>query len=342
MLASQGYLTLSILSTEGFFPFFPPGVLVTVCEYEDYYDENKKPAKRISTSAVFQVERERLSASDHFRTMLRGSWRESTTELITLHEDKILAMEILFNGLHDTLGSIASTKVLMATVWYLILACDKYEVEFREGPLKAWFIGWYKQEKINPDFERQVLYPCYEFDYAPGFQEVTRYFAYHSKYHIMEHKPIDLFVLHLPQRVIQQLNAARGRLRNVLHNGLFDHITVFDHFRELERIKVWPLENTMKKKASINDILTNLKQFDSSRIRAPGTGTTSNGNQCTLNPGQGVFDGLCLDCMSVTKTLQEGRDPDHEYWQNCEKSIWDLYCRINHGEPTYITDIQQL
>lgn len=29
---------------------------------------------------------------------------------------------------------------------------------------------------------------------------------------------------------------------------------------------------------------------------------------------EGYFHGLCLDCMSVTNALQEGRSPEHEYW----------------------------
>lgn len=168
------------------------------------------------------------------------------------------------------------------------------------------------------------------------------------------------------------MNAARGRLRNILHNGLFEHAanmlrhatcpckekTFFEYFKELESIKVWPLENTMKHR-SIHDIIGNLRGFNASKVTAhlkkAGSKGTDSGdiletwdNICmcrmvdwkgivssTADTVKGYFHGLCLDCMSVTKALQEGRDPDHEYWLSGKRLKWDFNCRITHGEPTW-------
>lgn len=168
------------------------------------------------------------------------------------------------------------------------------------------------------------------------------------------------------------MNAARGRLRNVLHNGLFEHAanmlryatceckekTFFEYFRELESIKVWPLENTMKHR-SIDDIISNLRGFNASNVTAhlekEGSTDADNadnldtlGRMCmcrkvnwkaivssTADTVTVYFHGLCLDCMSVSKALREGRDPDHEYWASGRQKKWDSKCRISHDEPTW-------
>ncbi|KAE8420838.1 hypothetical protein BDV36DRAFT_248695, partial [Aspergillus pseudocaelatus] len=88
------------------------------------------------------------------------------------------------------------------------------------------------------------MLPCYAFDYAKGFQVLTRRsLAYGERGHIMEVNPIDNIRLHRPPRIIrtlssqkayilyvyanklgapiEQVNAAKGRLRNVLNRELF-------------------------------------------------------------------------------------------------------------------------
>lgn len=70
----------------------------------------------------------------------------------------------------------------------------------------------------------------------------------------------------------------KGRLRNILHRGLFDKIceivdkgkcdykqqTVFRFLAELRRIEVWPLEDTMAK-SSIETMLERLNSFEKFR-----------------------------------------------------------------------------
>ncbi|KAE8313403.1 hypothetical protein BDV41DRAFT_537082 [Aspergillus transmontanensis] len=100
------------------------------------------------------------------------------------------------------------------------------------------------------------MLPCYAFDYARGFQDLTKSLAYEEKGHIMEINPIENVRLHLPPRIIQQVNAAKGRLWNILTRELFAKInflietgscsckgeTVFNYLRELGKINVQPLE----------------------------------------------------------------------------------------------------
>jgi len=43
------------------------------------------------------------------------------------------------------------------------------------------------------------------------------------------------------------------------------------------------------------------------------------------------FDGLCLDCIKMTKT----GDVDEDYWYHDFQQVWDNGCRIRHGQSTW-------
>ncbi|KAL3477635.1 hypothetical protein BJX99DRAFT_225856 [Aspergillus californicus] len=344
---------------------------IKVNEYENV-NSNSSLVKRLTASAIFEAERSKLAQSEHFSTMLRGPWREASSKAITLEEDNIEVMTVLFRSLHGTLDEIAFNTVSMKTIWLLIQACDKYNIDIKTGALRDWFINWYEVESKRDEnqdgyeFERMVMYPCYHFDHAVGFQEATLVLVYNSPGHITEKNPTKNNRLHMPPRVIQQMNSARGRLRNILSNGLFNDIaaivehakcscketTVFDYLRELQRVKVWPLENTMKN-ASVNDLLHRCRLFKAANMRRPARGEKTGISGYSLprscscgNDWKGVvtraankvadnFNGMCLDCMSVTACLRQGRDLDAEYWEHDRMKKWDLKCRVKHGEPTW-------
>ena len=151
-----------------------------------------------------------------------------------------------------------------------------------------------------------------------------------------------------------------------MHKGLFDklgeivangdcackEVTVFEYLRELSRIKVWPLEDSLKDQ-SINDILVQLRRFDSTRMRQYEAqspkylGQWERRCDSCSHAWQSVvtlaahrvakyFDGLCLDCMDSSKNLREGGDKDDDYWHYHE--VYERYdgnCRITHGQPTW-------
>jgi hypothetical protein len=77
----------------------------------------------------------------------------------------------------------------------------------------------------------------------------------------------------------EQLNAARGRLRTVLHSKLFKEAgkilseatceckeySVYHYLCELRYIDVWPLEDALRT-SSIQDVLDRMKSFDQERL----------------------------------------------------------------------------
>ncbi|RAL14379.1 uncharacterized protein BO97DRAFT_340628, partial [Aspergillus homomorphus CBS 101889] len=186
--------------------------------------------------------------------------------------------------------------------------------------------------------------------------------VYGAEEHITERNPTRIYRMHLPPRILQQLNAARGRLRTIAHKDLFARIafvfkqsqapccerTVFEFLRELQRIYVWPFEECMKR-SSIDDLIDRLADFAEKNMRKYVDPKTDTPVDCVCYAADwitiiehvatrvlGYFNGLCLDCMNKTKNLRPGGDQDTDYWEYMDhRDRWDLGCRITHAEPTW-------
>ncbi|PYH86447.1 hypothetical protein BO82DRAFT_397619 [Aspergillus uvarum CBS 121591] len=296
-------------------------------------------------------------------------WTESRRDTITLQDDHIVAMEILLRKLHATLGAMSVKEISVADVWHLVLACGKYGLNPNE--FRGWFASWAKRAVTQIDnfyrgderiYHRQILFPSWATDHAALFAEATKSLVYRSEAHIAERNPTKVDQMHLPPRILQQINAVRGRLRNIAHKGLFDRIattlkassapccerTVFEFFRELQRISVWSFEDCMRH-CSIDDLVFRMKRFDASKMREyrdPKTQKPMDGFACehgwkavvagAAKRVEAYFDGLCLDCMDLTKNLHKGGDRDRDYWAYMRpRDRYDENCRIKHGEPTW-------
>jgi hypothetical protein len=150
------------------------------------------------------------------------------------------------------------------------------------------------------------------------------------------------------------MNQARGRLKTVLHNGIWTKVgyllkkrdcqcgqwasTAGLYFADLVKTQAYPLEQTFPKN-SLNDIMLWLGKFGMSDLSARCVG------YCKVNWGNEVreaqekttryFDGLCLDCMDKSKAKR--KDTDEDYWKHLHSidGRWDSKCRIRHGEPTW-------
>ncbi|KAE8139057.1 hypothetical protein BDV38DRAFT_58309 [Aspergillus pseudotamarii] len=311
--------------------------------------------KVLERTALMHVKRDVLvNSSRYFQTMMGGRWAESKGDSIVLEDDTVRSMEIWLRSYHCTLDAILLDDISVADIWHVILASDKYQ--FDRDELQEWFIRWFRNATAgglhHDSLANKLMLPCYAFDYAQGFQVLTRSLAYEEKGHIMEINPIENVRLHLPPRIIQQVNAAKGRLRNVLNRELFAKInslienascgckdeTVFNYLRELGRIKVQPMEEGSFSRVSIQCYLTRLRFFDHERMLR---GISKRRCfDCNFNWMVGVekaikvtakyFDGLCLDCMKTTVKA------DKEYWDHINFSErYDAGCRITHGEPTH-------
>jgi hypothetical protein len=84
---------------------------------------------------------------------------------------------------------VATTDI--TRIWHIIDTGDKYL--FDGALLIGFFERWYNRnvdlETMQPDFARQLALPCYMFDYAHGFAQVTKWMAYNIAGHITEKRP---------------------------------------------------------------------------------------------------------------------------------------------------------
>ncbi|KAF7590359.1 hypothetical protein BBP40_002962 [Aspergillus hancockii] len=262
--------------------------------------------------------------SEYFRTMLRGRWAEPSADVVTLHDDKLPGIEIWLRHIHSKLDVVPGSEVSIADVWHVIVTGDKYQFDLRG--LQAWFNL----------FAAQMVFPCWAFDYARGFQNITKALAYHASGQIEGINLTEMRNAHLPPRIIQQLNAARGRLRNILHHGLFTRAneivrkatcdckekTIFNYLEELDRIEVPRLEQTIYPMVSVQKCRTRLARFDEQQMLGNGSpkpycpscmpSWKVNVEQAIQNTSQ-YFDGLCLDYLDLTTDRQATRGLDDDY-----------------------------
>ncbi|KKY19083.1 hypothetical protein UCDDS831_g05715 [Diplodia seriata] len=346
-----------------------PDLTVRVYEYEDVYAPHGQlpPIKCVTD---FAVSRAVLRAnSEPFNKMLGGGWKESTANPVELKgNDWImnLAMEVFFRAFHGVPMSDECLNADVAVVWSILRAGDMWHLK-REG-LNKWFKGWFqkwayknvkgKDLSGNTSFRdyklaQVILYPCWVFDHAPGFAAATKWLVYNSISHITESNPTKHRNLHLPPRVIQQLNAARGRLKGLMHDHLWKPIeapleeaecdckekTLFLYQKALLAINVWPLERTFSK-TSVADLLARLMTFEYKTEHEPCYECSIPCEYVVSHTVESVskhFDGLCLFCMA--KSAKESPDgEDWYYWHHDCIKDWDKDCRrggVRHGEPTW-------
>ncbi|CRL17122.1 BTB/POZ fold [Penicillium camemberti] len=338
----------------GFLFATPSDVTLIVIEEPSENDERKKK------TALFHVDRSNLIASSpYFERMFSSRWEGSGSHNPTLRGDTIKSMEVMLGVIHGV--DTKPETVSVADVWYTIKACNKYQLDPKR--LMGWFAQWIKwidQETParweNWAFNRQLLFPCYFFDHAEAFQHVSKRLVYNTPGHITEMAPTDspsFEPMHMPPIVMQQLNAARGRLRTILQRSLFEDANVaidyahcncaarniFFYMRELHRIGVRPLDSEIHKNC-VRDILDRLENFDDDTITNSHPASAQICNACsrswkrvveyTRRQVKSYFDGLCLDCM------QNHPDENSEYWAlDTPRYMYDNTCRIRHGEPTW-------
>ncbi|KAL8912489.1 MAG: hypothetical protein Q9171_002502 [Xanthocarpia ochracea] len=287
--------------------------------------------------------------------MLGGEWREANQSTVTVKDITIPAIEIWFQVLHEVNPNY---NVPIPAIWHLANIGGQFRFDILK--LKYWFAEWYERQPVDlwyanykgsqlPD-PRCLLYPCWVFDHYKGFMKITSFCAYRYTGHIMEINPSRHHDLHLPARVIQQLNAAKGRLRTVLHRDLYepnDQLlradcickaeTLWGYEKALTLCGAWPLERVAQHTA-MYQILELLRTFS----YTPPSEACSSCRQNYKSIVEGAesrsrcyFDGLCLDCMGGSKESTAREDSD--YWNHNDPKENDKIsgCREEHTQPTW-------
>lgn len=148
------------------------------------------------------------------------------------------------------------------------------------------------------------------------------------------------------------MNAARGRLKTVLHDRLWTPIEkplkqgtceckekmLFAYQRRLCLDNIWPLERTFTK-VSVHEMLRRLDlcKFDGDppkscvMCRIDCQKVVKYARQMTAS----YFDGLCLHC--IEKTADDSKRAEKQtYWYVGWTENWDDECPgVRHGEPSW-------
>ncbi|KAF2491001.1 hypothetical protein BU16DRAFT_442825, partial [Lophium mytilinum] len=241
-------------------------------------------------------------------------------------------------------------------LWRIIEIGNNYGF-YPNGHLKDFFAAWLARnvsfDALKLDIARELVLPCYLFNHAEGFAQVTKWLVYNHGGPMTERKPVVQIRFRpgfaLPD-FIGAMNQARVRLKTILHSRLWLHprnllrtphlcecwkVTISEYLSELVNLEVFPLDDFLHR-ASLSDITHRIRQFKH-HSAAPNC-TTCNINWVgvvfrAVRATEAYFDGLCLDCMERSR----GRDGDENYWRQCGSvdKLWDSRCRITHGEPSW-------
>lgn len=145
----------------------------------------------------------------------------------------------------------------------------------------------------------------------------------------------------------EQLNAARGRLKTILHRGLWEPCrawlkadcecatkTLHGYLLALMILGVFPTEEVFNGNRA-DDVQEWLESFnykpDASACDSCKSKDLVKLLKDVHEKVEETFDGLCIDCMESTKLTTY----DEDYFRHNEICCWDSDCRINHGRPTW-------
>ncbi|KAK3069829.1 hypothetical protein LTR53_011534 [Teratosphaeriaceae sp. CCFEE 6253] len=312
----------------------------------------------------YKVKREAMSASSvYFANLLSdANIEEGQQDTIELQEDGITAMTVWLKVIHGTADDL-TYKVSIDDLWHMLAMAEKYNFTPGHGNAKAWFEKWYAvNTSDNRMFDykehQTLLLPCHSFDHAPGFQRATRYLVYRATGNVSERRPHALKhehdTLQLNPSIATSLNAAKARLKTVLHRALYNPIddllrrarcrckaeVLYAYEVTLMRTGAWPLETTFL----MNSVEYTLRKLESvqPRVWQP---QNCGSRFCAFEFGfvvgkardevKKLFDGLCLDCMMASDAAS-GEDANGVYWSKTRYGVqWDKGCRVRHGQPTW-------
>lgn len=135
----------------------------------------------------YRLSRDELTAaSPVFRNLLTTAiFREASEKTVELHEDPPQALVTCFKILHDVpFDTDAFKSINLKGVWEVLATAHKYDIDPRGAKAQAWFVAWWAAnwatggidgKKFGYEQFQALLYPCWTFDYAPGWQEATKY-----------------------------------------------------------------------------------------------------------------------------------------------------------------------
>jgi hypothetical protein len=320
-------------------------------------------------TGAFKVSGKKLlsaAGNDYWRKLLTGPFKEGKSDEITLEDDTVASMELWLQVFHKKVVE-DSYLIPIEEVWNAIQVSRKYL--FHLEKLNNWFKGYVRRlDKKNFEYSelRQLLYPYQAFDHANAFAYVTKRLVHEGVGHIEELNPTRYGHLRCGGRVIrelprtsrnqghflltgdnvEQLNAAKDSLIGKIVAGLFEPLDTFcvnkcepyekciaAYLEGVKRTGIWPLHKKSNKDVIDSPGVLNWQSLQPARACSSCRMKLAGGHINTRDDILEYWDGLCLDCMDVSRPKTGDRDKD--YWLHNNMEEWDTGCRLDHDRNTW-------
>ncbi|KAK6607092.1 hypothetical protein H4I96_02496 [Botrytis cinerea] len=305
-----------------------------------------------TTIAHYKVSKKVLSESSPvWDASLRGHFRESRSSTVPVYFGTLKSLELWFRIVHNVMVD-EMHDLQVVDVYEAIEVCGNREWDISKLSKSSWAREWMNRQKyreLDLNAMSRLIYIAKELDFPREFMYMTQKLVYGTADHIKDRNPTKHQHLHLDHTIIHALNGAKGNLRCKILKGLFTPVGVFlqqsceckkdslfEYCKGLSHTGIWPLESHMKNSAQ--EILDTFDEFECDKpenacykclFRLSDSSIERTGNQV-----QEHFDGLCLDCMSVSKP-KDGKDVDAAYWQHDTLKQYSKGCRVQHDQPTW-------
>ncbi|KAF1812596.1 hypothetical protein P152DRAFT_473745 [Eremomyces bilateralis CBS 781.70] len=294
----------------------------------------------------FKVSKKLLTTTpgaEFFDILLNGPFAEGQdhSHPIMIYSQDIFCMKIVFLSIHNA-DFEGTFDCPLDKIYEVLSTFDSLTMELSIG--STWFDHWYAWRlghvPLIPPQSRELLAPAFHFDAARSFARLTRYIVYYHDTYAQQGyqrtRPITNERLELPARIMQQLDFARGRVRNQIVKGLeypmfmlltyawsparkltgaASHVYLPDHrgndanciyksqtvgcyVEALIQHGVFPVHEATQR-MSISEILQKLRTFRMPALAGCRTCARMLEDMVHLlaSHAHRYFDGLCIDCM---------------------------------------------
>ncbi|KAG4435255.1 hypothetical protein IFR05_009251 [Cadophora sp. M221] len=163
----------------------------------------------------FKVSRQAI-IQNHCSDQFKNRFTNPNSNRTSLDKDTVVGVRLWLRIIH---GNITSDlyQLCVEDLWNA-LGFEK---------MQGWYDSWFTQSfgignSLDYDDLRENLFSSYALNRYRQFAMVTRKMSYLGRGHIEEHNPTHYRHLHVPARIIDQINAAKGSMRSRLNEALLD------------------------------------------------------------------------------------------------------------------------
>ncbi|KAH6716779.1 hypothetical protein BKA61DRAFT_671250 [Leptodontidium sp. MPI-SDFR-AT-0119] len=305
-------------------------------------------------TVLFKVSRQVMTqnpCSDQFK----GRFTNPNSNRTSIDKDTVVGVRLWLRIIHGTITPDLY-QLSVEDLWNALGFGQRWE--FHLEKMQGWYDTWFGQSfgsghSLDYDDLREHLFPSYALNRYRQFAMVTRKLSYLGRGHIEEHNPTHYRHLHVPARVIDQINAAKGSMRSRLNEALLDCArpktfcpqqcsknaeSLRTYLDGVSATRIWPFST--QHRVAIQTIIDSPGLVNWTYTKVIGACITCErhlrGHHVTKAKEriEDYWNGLSLDCMNNSKTKTGSIHED--YWLHNSLHQWSKGCRLaGHSRNTW-------